>query len=190
MDNEILYDLPIYNEEDQLIENPDLTLGFLTEEIIVDITPAIPAKTHYFPISMYFDDGTSILNPTEDDPHISIINAEQGRFGYVDQGEGRKLTGMTVSLIVDSPKVPEKKTETKIYRYILYTEEELANRTFLAEGPERLSIVEFDTEDLLEVVADLAGSDIEDRVTENQETIDELLLVMADLLGGAEEDEV
>lgn len=188
MDNEIIYDLPIYNEEDQLITNPDLTLGFLTKETIIDIIPAIPAKTHYFPISMYFDDGTSILNPKEDDPHIDKTNASQGRFGYIDQGEGRKLTGMTVSLIVDSPAVPEQKTETEIYRYILYTEEELVNRTFLTEGPERLTNVETDTEDLLQVVADLAGSDIKDRVAENQETIDELLLVMADLLGGNEEE--
>ena len=74
-----------------------------------------------------------------------------------------------------------------ILRYILYTEEELAKRDFLNKGPKRLKTLETDTTDLLTVVADLAGSDIEERFTETQETVDELLLVIADLLGGNEE---
>jgi hypothetical protein len=35
-------------------------------------------------------------------------------------------------------------------------------------------------------VADLAGSDIEERVQTAQETIDDLLLVIADIVGGTE----
>ena len=74
-----------------------------------------------------------------------------------------------------------------LYRYILYTEQELADREFIDTTPIRLDAIESDANDMLEVVAELAGSDIEERVGETQETLDDLLLAVADILGGADE---
>lgn len=189
MEEEITYDRPIYNIHDEIIENPDLELGYLVEEVLIDVTPAIPPQGHKFPVAMYFDDRTSIINPSADDPHIDTSKADLGQFGYIDQGEGRKLTGMTIGFIIDVPGTPEVKTETPIYRYITYTAEELANRTFLAEGPERLTDAETNVNDLIEIVAELSGSDIEDRVSDQESTIEDMLLLLADLAGGAEEEE-
>ena len=63
----------------------------------------------------------------------------------------------------------------------------MADREFLDTTPARLTAIESDANDLLEVVAELAGNDLEDRVNETQATVDDLLLAVADLLGGGEE---
>ena len=48
------------------------------------------------------------------------------------------------------------------YRYILYTEKELSDRKFLAEGPALLAEAQGTIEDLLLVIADLVGGEEEE----------------------------
>jgi hypothetical protein len=101
--------------------------------------------------------------PSQNDPHVEIIDDIKGIFHYKYlDGEPRiTVTGQTIKPVIIQNFV-EAWDETKtFYRYILYTDKELAEREFLASGPEQLA--------------------------EAQETIDDLLLVIADLLGGAEE---
>lgn len=186
--DDISYEYPIYDQNNQEIENPDLTLGHLEKEIITTYHNAIPEKGHYYVSYIELNTGESFFLQ-EDDPRIEIINQNTGAFKYLPSEENSSIQvkGASVRYVIDQPKIDAYTTEKVIYRYILYTAEELENNIFLKEGPGRLEILESDTEDLFTVVADLAGSDIEDRVAENQETLDDLVLLVADLLGGAEE---
>jgi hypothetical protein len=80
----------------------------------------------------------------------------------LDGEEEQTVTGQTIAPVEDSPYVPGWEETNTIYRYVLYTEKELADREFLANGPALLA--------------------------EARETIDDLLLVIADLLGGEDEE--
>ena len=160
------YEYPIIDQSNQEITDPDLTLGYLKKEYFTVHHESVPEVWHYKVISFNFSDGEKYIVESENDPHVEVVDLDRGIFNYV-QLEGEKpriVTGQTVTTVVDSPLV-EAWDETKIfYRYVLYTEKELADRDFLANGPTLLA--------------------------EAQETIDDLLLVIADLLGGNEaEDE-
>jgi len=178
--------LNIYNE---IVNNPDLERGFLTEERVTIHHPRVPAQGHYKVTSVQLSDGT-VFYPTEDDPRIDLPNPQDHHWRYVPQDEESAnlvVVSSCINWIVDVPEIPSYDSEEIIYRYRLYTDKQLNNNIFLNEAPERLETVENDSIDLLETVAELAGSDIEDRVLEAQETIDDLLLIIADLVGGAEE---
>lgn len=94
-----------------------------------------------------------------------MIDDKKGIFSYIplDGEESLVVTGQTITPILDSPFTPAWDETQTIYRYVLYTEKELSDIEFLANGPQLLA--------------------------EAQETIDDLLLVIADLLGGATEEE-
>lgn len=178
----------ILDENNNEISNPDLTLGHLEKEIITTYHEMIPEKGHYYVSYIELNTGESFFLK-EGDSRIEIINQNTGAFKYlpIEEDPSIQIKGASIKYVIDQQKIEAYTTEETIYRYILYTEKELADNAFLKEGPERINILESDTEDLFTVVADLAGSDIEDRVAENQETLDDLLLVVADLLGGTEE---
>lgn len=179
----------ILDNEGNEIFDPNLNLGHLEKEKIIHYHEMIPEKGHYFVSYLELNTGETLFLK-ENDPRIEIINETTGAFKYLPSEEDPSIQIKSASIryVIDQPKVEAYEEEEIILRYILYTEKELADNVFLAEGPERLDTIESDTNDLFEVVAELAGSDIEDRVTENQETLDDILLVMADLLGGAEEE--
>lgn len=178
----------ILNENDEEILDPDLDLGYLEKEELITYHEAIPEQGHFYVSYIELTNGESFFLD-EGDPRVKIIDEEKGTFKYLPSEEDSsiKLRGASIRYIVDQQKVNAWEQKETILRYILYTDEELANRTFLNQGPERLDNLESDTDDLLQVVADLAGSDIEDRVQAAQETIDDLLLIMADIVGGTEE---
>ena len=159
------YEYPIIDQSNQEITDPDLTLGYLKKEYFTVHHESVPEVWHYKVISFDFSDGEKYIVESENDPHVEVVDLNRGIFNYV-QLEGEKfriVTGQTVTTVVDSPLV-EAWDETKIfYRYVLYTEKELADRDFLANGPALLA--------------------------EAQETIDDLLLVIANLLGGNEAEE-
>ena len=157
------YEYPILDQSNEEITDPDLTLGYLKKEYFTIHHESIPEKWHYKVTSFDFANGEVYTVEGENDPHVEIVDAQKGIFNYLPvEGESERIvTGQTIVAIVDEPFVAAW-DETKIfYRYVLYTEKELADRKFLANGPGLLANA--------------------------QETIDDLLLVIADLLGGAEE---
>lgn len=178
----------ILDENDMIIINPNLELGHLEREEKIIYHEGSPEIGHYYVNYIVLNNGESFFLE-EKDPRIEITNSRTGAFKYLPSEEDPSIQVKNASIkyIIDQYKIDPWEEKQVILRYILYTEEELANRDFLAKGPERVEALETDTTDLLTVVADLAGSDIEERFTETQETVDELLLVIADLLGGNEE---
>lgn len=137
-----------------------------------DAVPAQPEKNHYEVSKFYFQDGTSYEVTSQDDPHIKAVEPEKGIFEYVDQGEGKEIRGIDLKTVTD-----EKATEAKeaydeteeFYRWIPYTEEELAEQAeqrakaevqqeFLETGPERLDTTEMDITDLSVAFVELMES--------------------------------
>lgn len=178
----------ILDENGETVINPDLELGHLEKEEQIIHHEGSPEIGHYYVNYIVLNNGESFFLE-EKDPRIEITNSRTGAFKYLPSEEDPSIQVKNASIkyVIDQYKINPWEEKQIILRYILYTEEELANRDFLAKGPERLETLETDTTDLLTVVADLAGSDIEERFAETQETVDELLLVIADLLGGNEE---
>lgn len=145
------------------IEDVDLDKGYLKEEeIFIETRPELK---HYRVLRFNFSDGTFYIPTNEKDSHIKIIDATTGKFEYIpDEGDTRKVKGMSIGLIIDQE--AEEIYET-IQRYILYTEEELVQRTL----PERMASAE-------------------ETIEETGLTIEDLILLMAEVLGGAEEEEI
>lgn len=182
------YEYTILDENDEVVINPDLTLGYLKKEKIIHHIDAVPAITHRWITAVYFKDNTA-LYPKDGDPHI-VTEGSKIYFRFLPEETPKEIRGQVFSDIIDTPGEPARDEEQTIYRYILYTGQELADREFLDATPARLTAIESDANDLLEAVAELAGSDLEERVSETQATVDDLLLVVADLLGGGGEEEV
>ena len=157
------YKYPIIDQFNNEITNPDLTLGYLKKEDFTVHHESIPEDWHYVVDLVEFANGEIYHVEGEGDPHIEAINAQAGifKFKFLEGEVEQQVVGQTITPVITQDFVePWNETKT-FYRYILYTEKELAEREFLANGPVQLA--------------------------EAQETIDDLLLVIADLLGGAEE---
>lgn len=201
----------ILDEDNNEITDPDLILGHLEKEILTTYHEGTPEKYHYQVKHITLTDGTDFY-PEPDDPRINMPDNQVPNWIYIPpemdpiieqyvdeegQIQDRVVTPVaptvknaSVAYIVDAPAVnPWEENET-IYRYILYTEKELADNTFLAEGPIRLDGAEESINDITEVVADLAGSDIEERVDNASTSIDELTEVVAELAGSDIEERV
>lgn len=110
---------------------------------------------------------------SNEDPHVKVIDDQQGVFGYVDQGEGKTYRGADLREIVD--KEHEDAVEAydeyeDIRRYILFTPEELAEhkaqkekmlkqQNFMDKGPDQLQTNTDSIDDLYVTIADvMAGS--------------------------------
>lgn len=159
------YNYPIYDQTNNLIENPDLEAGYLKKEYFTVHHNSIPETWHYDVVSFSFADGGKYVPTSNEDEHVEVIDDQKGIFGYVSlEGEDdRVVTGQTIRPTIDTPLVQAWDETKTIYRYVEYTAQELAEKDFLTNGPALLA--------------------------EAQETIEDLLLVLADLLGGAEEEE-
>jgi hypothetical protein len=157
------YEYPIIDQNNQEITNPDLEKGYLRLEHFTVHHETVPERWHYKVISFDFSTGEIYTPTSEDDLHIKVIDAQKGIFEYVNlDGEEKKtVTGQTITAIVDQREIPAWDETKTFYRYVLYTEKELADRDFLANGPAKLA--------------------------EAQETIEDLLLTIAELIGGEEE---
>lgn len=154
---------PIIDQSNEEIIDPDLTIGYLRKEYFTIHHETVPEKWHYEIRSFDFSNGEKYTVESQDDPHVLHVDDNRGIFVYQSlEGEPERIvTGQTTVAIIDQPLIEAHDEQKVFYRYVLYTEKELADREFLANGPTAL--------------------------TEAQETIDELLLVIADLLGGVEE---
>lgn len=158
------YEYPIIDQNNEEILDPDLDLGYLRKEIFTVHHPSVPEEWHYKVVSFDFSNGEIYVPESEDDPHIRVIDAKKGIFEYVnlDGEEVHIVTGQTITSIVDQQAIPAYDEQTIFYRYVLFTEKELADREFMANGPAKLA--------------------------EAQETIEDLLLMLAELVGGEEEE--
>jgi len=160
------YEYPIIDQNNQEISNPDLNLGYLRKEKFIVHHPSVPEKWHYKVISFNFANGEIYVPESEDDPHIRTIDAQKGIFEYLnlDGEEKQVITGQSITSVIDQSAKPAYDEETIFYRYILYTDQELADKEFITNGPAKLA--------------------------EAQETIEDLLLMLAELVGGEEEEVV
>lgn len=170
----------ILNEEDVEIQEEDvnLELGYLVpDKVFVQHHEAVEYQAeqgHYYPITFYFEDGTSynIVGDDESDPHVHT-NEDGITFTYIAQeGEEEKtVRGTDVKWIVDVPEVKAHEAYDEyedIQRYKLYTEEQLAQiqeekekaqktEQFLSTGPDRLDNVEINVDDMTMLIADMIG---------------------------------
>lgn len=160
----IQYEYPIFDQTNEEITNPDLTKGYLRKEYFIVHIPMVPERWHYIVRSFEFNTGEVYKVTSQSDPHIIVIDAEKGIFEYqnLEGEEEKKVVGQNIVAVIDQPMIPARDEEQIFYRYILFTEKELADREFLANGPVLLA--------------------------EAQETIDDLLLTIAELIGGADEE--
>lgn len=126
------------NNEEIQPEDVDYNLGHLEyDQLFVkhhDAVEASPEEGHYYPLKVYFEDGTKYEVDGEDENDSHIVPNEDGKtFEYVpEKREGpRDVRGMDVRWIVDKEQVDAKEAYDEyedIQRYKLYTEEELRER--------------------------------------------------------------
>lgn len=172
-----------YNEAGQKIDESeaDLSKGHLDpDKLFVKHHDAVPEQkqvSHYEVSKFYFTDGTSYAPESQDDPHINKIDADNGVFAYVAQdGEEEKTCqGIDLKQVIDIEHADAQEAYDEyqeIYRYILYTEEELekiqqqkekqeAQQTFLEDGPDQLNTNTTSIEDLTLLVSDIIGGESE-----------------------------
>lgn len=157
------YEYPVIDQNNQEITNPDLELGYLRKETFTIHHPAIPEKWHYKVVSFDFSNGEIYIPESENDPHIHIIDAQKGIFEYVnlDGEEKHIVTGQAITSVVDQNEIPAWDEDTIFYRYVLYSEKELADKAFIANGPALLAEAQETIEDLLLMLAELVGSEEE-----------------------------
>jgi hypothetical protein len=169
--------MKILNESNQEISEDqiDYEKGYLQpDKIFVKHHEEILAKGevwHYAVKTFYFTDGSSYNVTSEEDPHIKKIEPDLGKFAYVNQEgeEPKEVKGIDLKQVVDVERQEGKEAWDEyedIQRYILYTEEELAENkkmkeeqerqeNFMSTGPERLNSAETDIGDLSIMVADM-----------------------------------
>lgn len=162
----------IINDIGEEINDPDLSLGYLKLDnlLIADL----PKIWHYEVDFFLFEDGYKYIPVSRDDPHVRTIDPTVPIFGYNDLEEsGRKISGILTKQVVDQEAVKQYET---VYRYIRYTEEELIMRGLPARitaSEQNIDNLSLDFLDLVEVTAELSGSNIEERV-------DDLMLQLDD----------
>lgn len=174
MDEEILeqvtepgdfaYEYPIFDQTNTEITDPNLDLGYLHKEYFTKHHDMVPEVWHYEVREFGFTDGEIYIPTGQSDPHIEIIDDQKGIFKYKNlEGEPERVVcNQTIAPVVDSEMVPAWDETITYYRYILYTEKELSDRKFLAEGPALLAEAQGTIEDLLLVIADLVGGEEEE----------------------------
>lgn len=199
------------NNQELNQEDADLSLGYLKDEKF--FIKKEPMKAHYKVNCFVFTDGTSYTPESENDPHIRVVNADEGRFEYIpDEGDERTVRGAAIGLVVD--KEPEDIYED-IKRYIRYRTDELE----LYELPSRIINIESSVtktqQDITKTQQDI--TETRENLVETQETlvetqtglnetqeglietqegleeanlnIEDLILLMAEILGGEEPEE-
>lgn len=122
-----------------------------------------------------FDDGTTMeIEDWRTDPHVKLLDEENGVFEYVDQGEGNEYSEGNYEAWFEITKEPIPETEPyqvkeEIRRYKRYTPEEQAEfdkkmehetnkQIFLDTGLERLINTEDNVDDIMLLLADMIGA--------------------------------
>lgn len=172
--------MKILNEEDVEIKESDVdtTKGYLTldKKFVAhhDEQIEIPEKRHYEVERFIFDDGSQMLIESNEDPHVKVVDDQDGIFEYVDRGEGNVYYGAEIKSVIDHEHVEHKDAYDEyenIQRYILYTEAELKERkemeekqakqaAFMENGPDQLESNTTAIGDLTIMLSEIvAGSD-------------------------------
>lgn len=169
--------MKIYNEQGEEIQESDVDIskGYLkSDKIFVQHHEEVleqEEKNHYEVKTFYFEDGSRLDVSGNTDPHVDVIDDQNGIFGYIDQGEGKELRGIDLEAVVDEEKVEHKDAYDEyedINRYVLYTEEELKaqaeqqkaaekRENFLANGPDQLDSNTVSIEDLTVLMSEMIG---------------------------------
>ena len=160
----------IINEygEELAPEDIDLSLGYLRDEKI--LINKIEEQSHIYVSKVYFDDQTSYVVESDNDPHIKTISARYGYFDFIfDKGDTRQVRGMDLCRIID---VPASEEYEDVQRYILYTEEELVQRSLpdrMDTAEETLQETGTNVEDLILLLAEVLGGEGEEEIPEEEE---------------------
>ena len=171
------------NDNELQVEDIDLELGYLEpDRLFIEHHDAVEAQRrifHYAVSTFYFEDNTRVVITDEDDPRVGKDDIHRGVFHYeTPEGEEpRDLRGIDLYEVEDQPYTEAQEAwdeYEEIQRYILYTEEELAEKQERQRQEQRQEI-------LLEQGLD--------RLESAEDSIEDLILVMADLVGGEEEEE-
>lgn len=205
----------IINDVGEEIIDPDLSLGYLKLDTI--LIADLPEISHYEVDFFLFDDGYKYFPVSANDPHVRVIDPSIPLFSYNDlEQNGKEISGILTKKIIDQAATKQYET---VYRYIEYTEEELTMRGLpsrMDSVEDNLDYLNLDLSDLIEITAELSGSDVEERVdaittriddaesqiintqsrvtntenriTDTELTVEDLLLFIADFAGGGEEE--
>ena len=136
-------------------EDIDLEAGYLTPDRKFvrhhDAVEGQERQAHYTVSAFYFEDGTKYEPQSEDDPHIHVDDAKAGLFSYNDvEGTGKKLRGIDLKEIEDSPAIPAQEAWDEyedIQIYHIYTPEEIEQRERKAEEQRRIQQEQAQKED-------------------------------------------
>ena len=155
------YAYPIYDQTNTLIENPDLEAGYLKKEYFTIHHNSIPEVWHYVIKQFDFTDGEIYKPSSNEDAHVRVIDDKKGIFEYLNlEGEEKKtVIGQTIAPAIDQQLIPAWDETQTIFRYVEYTEKELADRDFLTNGPQLLAEAQETIDDLLLIIADLVGAE-------------------------------
>ena len=128
------------------------------------------------------DDGTTPVYHMLNGNLNIVDDAKAGLFSYNDvEGTGKKLRGIDLKEIEDSPAIPAQEAWDEyedIQVYHIYTPEEIEQRE--REAEEQRKREEFENTGLARIEA---LETVTEPVPEMGETIEDLVLTMADLLG-------
>lgn len=126
----------IFNEKDEIVENPDLSLGYLNDESI-DVACAwivdIPEVSHRETIAIYENGGRDVktIIDTPEEGHWEIRNSDNEIVEHFD--------GIIPD---DTPKETPYNTSWSYQRYILYTQGQL-NAIEIARLKRKLSDTDY-----------------------------------------------
>lgn len=167
-------------------ENIDLNLGYLIDDkIFVKHHEAIegqPAKSHYWPLTYYFSDGSQYTLQNLDDAHVKVKNTERTSFDWnsLEGEEERSVFGIDLQVVEDQPEIQAQEAWNEyeqIKRYIEYTQEELDKKAeeqrkkdkqdnFMIEGPDKLdetinnlNLANENIEDIILLLAEVLGAE-------------------------------
>ncbi len=185
-----MINVKIYNIDDEEVseDSLDMTLGRLVPDARVSrhipASPYVPAVTHDRLSVVYFANGEKYVITGDDDPHLGEDGQTFVRLPGEYESTGTDydpyyIFGQDFVTIVDVPAVPQEFEHDEyenIYRYIMYTDEELAaidaantREEFLGGAPARLTEVELSAEEAQAAIAELGA--IADETATNAEDL-------------------
>lgn len=167
--------MTIYNQEGEVIQDYDLTLGYLVPQqgaLIAhhEAIAEIPCLYHYELQTVFFNEGHCIADIEPDDPRIIVINDQTGEFDFKTE-QGWTVRHTVTKKVIDQEYVAGRAAWDEYeqdYVYTLYTEEEL--EVIKVEEAER-------------VAAEAKEQRRQQFLQSGYEQLDELTLAIADLIG-------
>lgn len=169
--------MKIYNENDEEIQESDVdtSKGYLKQDKLFvqhhEAVPEVLEQKHYVVKVFYFEDGSQLAVTDNTDPHVKVIDDQEGIFAYNDLGEGKELRGIDIESVTDVEHQDAKDAYDEyedVSRYVLWTEEELVEQKerqekaekqtkFMEEGPDQLESNTVSIEDLTVLLSEMIG---------------------------------